>query len=94
MNDDRGAPILLHVRLTPKAARNAVQGWEQDADGAQILKASVTAVPENGKANEALIKLLAKHCGLPKSAFVLKSGATNRNKVLLVYGATMGRFGP
>lgn len=94
MSGDGSESFILHVRLTPKAARNAVQGWVQNAGGTQILKASVTAVPENGKANDALIKLLAKHCGLPKSAFVLKSGATDRNKVLLVYGATMDRFGP
>lgn len=87
-----GDPIVLRVRLTPKAARNAVQGWAQNADGVPTLKVSVTAVPEGGKANDALIKLLSKHYNLPKSAFSLKSGATDRNKVLLVYGAARDRF--
>ncbi|MBI2233838.1 MAG: DUF167 domain-containing protein [Micavibrio aeruginosavorus] len=89
-----GDPVVLRVRLTPKAARNAVQGWAQNADGVPILKVSVTAAPEGGKANDALIKLLSGHYNLPKSAFSLKSGATDRNKVLLVYSTTIDLSGP
>ncbi|MCA1940410.1 MAG: DUF167 family protein [Caenispirillum bisanense] len=78
--------LRLFVRLTPKASRTAVQGIAPDADGGHVLKVAVTAVPENGKANEALIKLLAKEWRLPKSAFTLVSGATDRRKTLLVAG--------
>ena len=78
--------VRLAVRLTPKASRNAVQGVAADADGGRVLKVAVTAVPENGKANEALIKLLAKEWKLPKTAFTLVAGATDRRKALHIAG--------
>jgi uncharacterized protein YggU (UPF0235/DUF167 family) len=46
----------------------------------------VTAVPEAGRANEALIKLLAKQWGVAKSSISLVAGATDRNKILHVAG--------
>ena len=46
----------------------------------------VTAVPEAGKANEALIKLLAKEWGVAKSSISLVAGATDRNKILHIAG--------
>jgi uncharacterized protein len=69
--------FLLDVKATPKAAKNEVAGIR---NGALLVK--VTAVPEKGKANSAVIALLAKHIGVPKSAFELVSGDTDRNKVL------------
>ena len=46
----------------------------------------VTAVPEDGKANKAVIALLAKRLKLPKSAIDIASGATDRRKTLLIDG--------
>jgi len=74
--------VRLQVRLTPKASANRLQDVTPDL----VLKVQVTAVPENGKANQALIALLAKFWKLPKSAFEITSGATDRNKVLLIEG--------
>jgi uncharacterized protein YggU (UPF0235/DUF167 family) len=48
----------------------------------------VTAIPEDGKANAALIKVLAKSLKLPKTAFALIAGATDRRKTLSVTGET------
>ncbi len=79
-----GNGVLLPVRLTPGARRNAISGMAEDADGTCRLKVSVTAVREGGKANAALIKLLAKSWGLPQSAISIKSGAKARAKTLLV----------
>ncbi|EKV30345.1 hypothetical protein C882_4304 [Caenispirillum salinarum AK4] len=76
--------VRLFVRLTPKASRNALQGLAADADGGRVLKVAVTAVPENGKANQALVKLLAKVWKLPKSAVSITAGATDRRKTLLI----------
>jgi uncharacterized protein YggU (UPF0235/DUF167 family) len=76
--------LRLSVRLTPKAAANRLQGVVADENGALILKVAVTAVPEHGKANEALIALLAKLWKLPKSAIAIESGATDRRKSLLI----------
>jgi uncharacterized protein YggU (UPF0235/DUF167 family) len=64
----------LDVRVTPKAARNAIR----HEDG--LLRVSVTEVPENGKATAAVIKLLSKALGLPKSRLTLIHGEASRNK--------------
>lgn len=69
-----GAEIA--VRVTPRASRNAVILTE---DGA--IKVTVTVVPEDGKANAAVQKLLAKALGVAKSRLVLIRGATARDKV-------------
>ena len=78
--------ILLPVRLSPKARKNAITGIAEDADGTRRLKVSVTAAPEAGKANAALVDLLAKRWNLPKSAFSITAGATSRAKTLLIKG--------
>jgi len=75
---------VLAVRLTPKASRARIEGLETDAEGRAWLKVSVTTVPENGKANAALIALLAKAWRLPKGAFAIASGATARRKTLRI----------
>lgn len=72
---------LLAVRATPRAARNRISR-EGDA-----LRVWVTAVPEDGKANAAVIKLLAKALGLPKSRLILASGATARDKIFRISAA-------
>jgi uncharacterized protein len=68
-----GAEIA--VRVTPKASRNLVV---QAEDG---LRVYVTVVPEDGKANAAVVKLLAKALGVAKGRLLLIRGATSRDKV-------------
>ncbi|MCT8159133.1 DUF167 domain-containing protein [Pseudoruegeria sp. SHC-113] len=68
----------IAVKVTPKAARNGMRL----EDG--VLKVSVTAVPEKGKANEAVRKLLAKEMGIAKSRLALIRGDTSREKVFRV----------
>ena len=48
------------------------------------LAVKVTAIPDKGKANEAVIALLAKAIGVAKSSFNLVNGETSRNKVLAI----------
>lgn len=79
----------ITVKLTPGARKNEVAGWETDAAGARFLRVSVTAAPEKGKANAALVKLLAKHWGIPKSAITLVRGETSRVKVIEVQGLSV-----
>lgn len=76
----------ITVRLTPKASKNAVLGWVTDEHDKPVLKVSVTAVPEKGKANEALIKLLSKEWHIPKSAITILRGETDRIKLLEIDG--------
>jgi uncharacterized protein len=71
--------LLLYVKATPKAAKNDIVGIR---NGAVVVK--VTAAPEKGKANSAVIALLAEHIGVPKSALELVSGDTDRNKVVRI----------
>ena len=56
--------------------------FEADVDGKQYLKATVTAVPEKGKANAVLVKLLAKKLGLPKTSISLIAGDQSRHKTV------------
>ncbi|MCB1682265.1 MAG: DUF167 domain-containing protein [Rhodospirillales bacterium] len=76
----------ITIKLTPGAKKNAVTGWETDAAGERFLRVFVTVAPEKGKANAALIKLLSKHWGIPKSAISIVRGETSRVKVLEVEG--------
>lgn len=71
-----GAEIA--VRVTPRASRNAVI-----LDG-EAIRVAVTVVPEDGKANAAVVKLLAKALGVAKSRLVLVRGATSRDKLFRI----------
>jgi len=82
-----GDAVLLSLRLTPKSSKDAVEGVEALSDGRRVVKARVRAVPEDGKANEALLRLLAKWLDLPVRALSLPSGATGRTKVIRIEGA-------
>ncbi|MBB4568123.1 hypothetical protein GGE67_003919 [Rhizobium leucaenae] len=78
--------MRLSVRLTPNGGRDAIDGLETGADGEAFLKARVSAVPEKGKANKALIVLIAKNLSIPKSPISLISGDTARKKILRIDG--------
>ncbi|WP_077968136.1 DUF167 domain-containing protein [Ensifer adhaerens] len=81
-----GDHVRLTVRLTPNGGRDAIDGPETAADGEEYLKVRVRAVPEKGKANQALIAFLAKTLGLAKTRLSLNSGETQRKKILRIEG--------
>jgi uncharacterized protein (TIGR00251 family) len=72
--------MILIVHLTPKASANRIDGWGLNVENKKIIRVRVTAVPENGKANAALVKLLSKTFHLSKSQVVLIRGETSRIK--------------
>jgi uncharacterized protein (TIGR00251 family) len=78
--------LLLTVRLTPKGGRDEVDGIETLSDGRAVLKARVRALPEDGAANAALVKLIAKVVGIAASRVTVQSGHTSRLKVLKIEG--------
>ena len=78
--------VRLAVRVMPRATWNGVQGIEIDAAGHAWLAVRLTAAPEAGKANAALIKLLARRWRLPASDLRVVSGAAARRKLLHVQG--------
>jgi uncharacterized protein (TIGR00251 family) len=73
----------LAVRAQPNAKKNAVVGEQAGA-----LKVAVTAPPEDGRANAALVEVLRDWLGLKRSQVELAGGATSRNKVFLIRGLT------
>ncbi len=79
--------VTLHVRLTPKAGLDAVDGIARMADGRSVLAVRVRAVPEKGAANKALTALIAKRLKVAGSSVRLTRGATSRIKVLSIDGA-------
>jgi len=78
--------VRVHVRLQPRARRERIEGIVAEADGRVALKVAVTAPPEDGKANAALVALLGKSWRLPKSCIEIVGGATDRRKTLLLRG--------
>ncbi len=78
--------LRLAIRLTPNAGRDALEGLEENAEGEAYIRARVTSVPEKGKANKALITLIAKAIAVPKSSISIVSGETARQKILRIDG--------
>jgi uncharacterized protein (TIGR00251 family) len=72
--------VTIELRAQPRARRSAL------ACSGDSLKAAVTAPAEGGKANSAVIDLLAEAWRLPKSAFEIQRGAAHRDKVVRISG--------
>ena len=73
------ASAILKVRLTPRADRNAIVRYQEG-----ILHARVSAPPVEGSANAALIELLSETLGLRKRAIIIVSGASSREKTVMI----------
>jgi uncharacterized protein YggU (UPF0235/DUF167 family) len=78
--------ITLLVRLTPKGGRDAIDGIAALSDGRIVLKARVRAAPSEGKANDALARLIAGMLGVAARDIALSAGATARVKRLTIAG--------
>jgi uncharacterized protein len=79
--------VVLTVRLTPRAARDAIEGIEPLADRRSALKVRVRAAPTQGEANAALVALIAKATGVAKHDVSLVAGLGARVKRLKIAGA-------
>lgn len=78
--------VLVAVHLTPRASRAAIEGIAEVPGGGFVLRVKVTAAPEKGKANDALLKLLAKEWKATPSRLGLVSGHKDRRKRVLLAG--------
>jgi uncharacterized protein (TIGR00251 family) len=78
--------IRLRVRVKPGASRTAILGRGTWPGGEAAIVLAVSAPPEDGKANAAVIQLLAKAIGLPKTSLSVVVGATARNKLIQASG--------
>ncbi len=79
-----GNGLLLAVRVQPGASANRVDGIVGGADNTLRVSVKVTAAPDKGEANKAVIRLLAKTWKVPASRIEIAAGATQRNKTLLL----------
>ncbi len=77
--------VVIKVKLLPRSSRNHIAGKEEDR-----YKIKVTAPPVDGKANEALIKLLAKKLGIPGRDIEILSGHTSRLKTIRIQDLSPG----
>lgn len=80
-NHTHGGTAVVAVHVVPRASRNEIVGVQGDT-----LKVKVTAPPVKGKANEALVKLLAKTLGVKKSQIEVVSGREARRKMVRIEG--------
>lgn len=78
--------VAVAVRVIPRARRTRIDGIVADAGGAAAVKVAVTAPPADGKANAAVVALLAEAWNVPKSAIEVASGAADRRKTVIVAG--------
>ena len=78
--------LEVRVRVTPRGGRDAIEGITALADGRRALAIRVRAVPENGAANAAVQRLIARELGLPASTVGLEAGTTARIKTFAITG--------
>lgn len=83
--------LSFNVKVTPKAKKIKIGDVVQDSNSHDakrhpVLKIAVTEAAEEGKANDAVITLLAKTWHLKKNQFMIKQGASSRNKRLFIAG--------
>ena len=78
--------LTLHLRVTPNAGRDRVDGFETRANDDVVRRLRVAAAPDKGKANQAVIALLARALDVPRSAVTLLRGDTARLKTVHVAG--------
>lgn len=75
------AEVMLRVRVTPRGGRDGIDGWREGA-----LRVRLAAAPVEGRANEALIRFLAKTLGLARADLRIAAGEGNREKRLAISG--------
>lgn len=81
--------VVLRVRLTPKSSRDEIAGIEEHG-GEMVLKARVRALPEGGRANEALERLIALWLDVPRSSVSIARGGKSRLKEAAIAGESEG----
>ena len=77
--------LEMRIRLTPKSSADRIEGLAPFPAG-MVLKARVRAAPEDGKANDALERLLAVWLDVPRRTVTVTAGSKSRLKTILVAG--------
>ena len=83
-----GSPELaktdIKIKVVPRSSENLILGKEGD-----VFKVKLTSLPADGKANKALIRLLAKMLGISKGRIEIISGKSSRLKSVRIYGLSL-----
>jgi uncharacterized protein (TIGR00251 family) len=82
-------PVRISVRVTPRGGRDAIDGWTDEG----VLRVRVAAAPADGKANEAVVRTIAKAAGVAPSSVSIISGSSSRTKIVEVGGVTPEQLG-
>lgn len=78
--------LNLRLHVSPGASRSQLTGWRTEPDGSQRLRIRVAAPPEKGKANMAVVRLLADTLGVAPRDIEVVRGATSRAKDVQIAG--------
>jgi uncharacterized protein (TIGR00251 family) len=78
--------LRLAIRLSPRAKADRLNRVSVGADGGRVLAAMVAAPPQDGRANEALLQLLARAWRLPRRDLSIVAGAASRYKTVHIAG--------
>jgi hypothetical protein len=76
--------ITINIKVTPNSKFNRIEGVELNEKDQVCLKVKVSAQPQDGKANVAVIKLLSEFYNIPKSYIDISSGWTSRLKTVTI----------
>lgn len=79
---EKNNDLIFAVRAIPKSSKSEIVGVHEGA-----LKVKINALPVDGAANAELIKILAKHFGVAKSAIEILKGQTSKTKQIKIVGA-------
>lgn len=82
--ENNGEYSMIHIRVTPNAAKTKIIGKINDEKDQEYLKIHLAALPEDGKANKELIKFLAELLKIPKSKIEIIRGEISRTKMVKV----------
>ena len=85
-HDVTASGIRLRLRVTPKSRREGPQGFVELPEGGSALKLGINAAPEDGKANAAVVALLARALSVAKAAITVAAGAKDRRKLVDIRG--------
>ncbi len=77
------ASAVIRVRVQPRAPRDEIVGWQ-----ANTLRLRVSAPPLEGRANDAVVQLIARGAGVARGAVSVVAGARGRDKLVRVEGVT------
>ena len=82
--DERRNVARIFIRVTPGASLDEIAGIWRGPDGGRKLNLRVSARPDKGKANDAVINLLSKQLGLQRSSISITAGQTARLKTVSI----------